>query len=326
MKKEDWIRERYKGKWEIYDYVEKKKSEGMSEEQAIDEAVKSVKEKIDKFFDDVKNIQDFEKKKELLKEICKFVDIEVRKFASEATLRRYCARLRKRKEELQNETQKEKEKIKNIYNDVRYMLHEKILFEDDSEITCYDDRIDPVLHDDFVLVPSEGAGDGGYSKRLAKRWWYVVDEGEINGKKALLFETGISSYYDGWWRGVTRRRWMVGWDDGHLFLTQVFSTCESVQEALQRLIPADVKKAQAEGKKVLRQGDLWFVKTNRKIDSVDFEQNVEIRHNHVAEKFNRQLQLATGRITHPEHGELDLSDGVYKVARNVRVSRIRSYD
>jgi len=249
VKKEEWIKENYKEKWELYDYVEKRKSEGVSEEQAIEEVAKQriqkeIEEiqqkirKIDEFFVDVKNVQDFTTKKEMLHDVCRSVDVEVREFASEATLRKYFVRLQEKKEEFVNKIENRKteeylqilkERVCYNYKHAKYLVFEQILFGVGSEITCDDDII-PVLHQDFVLVPC--ADEGDFSKRFATRWWIVLDEGEINGKKAVLFETGITSYRDYKEVDERRKRWMVWWENGRLNLKQIDLSCWSVKEAL----------------------------------------------------------------------------------------------
>jgi len=204
------------------------------------------------------------------------------------------------------------------------------IFYDNSEsirCTSYDEQqLFPVLEEDFIRIHNFGdASDGGYSQRFTKLWFSIINEGEVNEKEAYLFEVGIATYYEGRIRGVKKKRYLTGWDDGHLFLTQVYSTCMSVQEAIDRLTPKKVREAIEQGREVKRQGDLWFVKIQGDTAKYQFTET-EIRPGHRG-MYNSKHRVATGKIVHREHGVLNLGNDVWKVYRNAMVSRSRAgYD
>jgi hypothetical protein len=61
------------------------------------------------------------------------------------------------------------------------------------------------------------------------------------------------------------RAWLVGKDvDSGWFDIQVSSKCETVEEALDFIKPAAVKKAERENRAVFRQGDIYFVEMKKK--------------------------------------------------------------
>jgi len=72
---------------------------------------------------------------------------------------------------------------------------------------------------------------------------------------------------------------------------RVGPSVETIDEALEYLKPAAVKRAEAEGKKVLRQGDFYFVPSKR----ADYSALAGTRH-----------EFRDGVVYHPEHGALAL--------------------
>jgi len=71
---------------------------------------------------------------------------------------------------------------------------------------------------------------------------------------------------DGWRRYSARfgsrpasLRYLCGRDDNGEFAVRLPSSVETVEQALEKLEPAEVRKARAEGRTVLRQGDVYVV-------------------------------------------------------------------
>lgn len=52
--------------------------------------------------------------------------------------------------------------------------------------------------------------------------------------------------------------YLIGTDEGQRFAVRLPATCDSVQEALDWLKPADIRKAEDQGLPVKRQGDIFF--------------------------------------------------------------------
>lgn len=88
--------------------------------------------------------------------------------------------------------------------------------------------------------------------------------------------------------------WLCGRDDGHIFVHQIPSTITKIEDALAWIRPAAVDKAIKAGKKVLRQGDIWFVEHNFRCDDT---RAIPAGHN-----YNPQ----TRDCVHAEHGTLHI--------------------
>jgi len=99
---------------------------------------------------------------------------------------------------------------------------------------------------------------------------------------------------------------LFGVDDGHLFSVRVPSTCESIEEAIEFLKPAKVKKAEQQGRKVVRQGEWFFVESRK-------EKNMTSKGRHTV------VRTETGfEISHPEHTTLMLVGHNWEMVRNRR--------
>ncbi len=80
---------------------------------------------------------------------------------------------------------------------------------------------------------------------------------------ALIRRSGWCQYSRscGWF---VNRLFLVGRDrDSGWFTVKVPSTLNTVEEAIEWMKPADVKKAESDGRQVVRQGDIFFFQTKR---------------------------------------------------------------
>lgn len=97
---------------------------------------------------------------------------------------------------------------------------------------------------------------------------------------------------------------LVGKDDGQWFSTRIPSTITDVKEAMEWMKPAEVKRAEKEGRKVFRQGDIFLVETINppRVDQSFGDHQV------------RYENLKTV-VEHPEHGQLTLDGVRWKTVR-----------
>lgn len=221
--------------------------------------------------------------------------------------------------------------IKNLEKENKFILEEDmIVYTYDASVECTlrdNDTIIPFLKEDFVLVANTKGYDGGFKNRLTYRFFEVLDKDKLNGKTAVLFRTGLVTYYKYKIRGLIKKTWLAGYDDGHVFLTQVYNTCKTVKEAVYKLIPSEVKKAQEQGTETKRWGDIWFIKTNKKLKGDEKIEEIMIRAEHKILGFRKNKTLyAIKAIAHSVHPAPELEGAIWKVARNKLVSRKRVYD
>lgn len=154
------------------------------------------------------------------------------------------------------------------------------------------------------------SGNGGYSSRNTKGWTNYRDfDAE---REMILIQVGQASYYSGSRRGKSERTWLVGRDEAQIWAQQVQNTNSTIEEALDFMTPAEVKRLEDEGREVVRQGDVFFVEMVR---SSNFAALDGTRHE-VSESDDGV------RITHPEHSDLAL-DGRWKAVANLDASRPR---
>ena len=306
MKKFEWLEKYRKKEFEIYMKVKNGEDIRKIATELVNENIEILENKIRELEERKKNTNDVGKKISIGHEKSKYE--------------------REKEDILQNmkrHIEEEERYIKEIVDEFDdFMIYDMKEVECDSR-----DNVEPILYEDFILIPVDDEGDGGYSRRYTKKGTDIIDVGELNGKKAYLFSTWIVKYYDYQIIYSSRKVWLAGWDDGHLFLTQVFSSSKSIEDAIEKLKPKVVKEAIAKGKEVKRQGDLWFIRTDLSRNDVkDWKTNYEIRPGHVAEFYSTSRGLASGVVKHDEHVEIDLGDAVWEVARNKIVSRSRQYD
>jgi hypothetical protein len=154
------------------------------------------------------------------------------------------------------------------------------------ENTCYGLHSRPLvfLLGDKIKLPEGGIGYTSKRHLHGGEIRYFLDE----NRRYLYFSyEGLGEKY----MHGQREGWLIGYDDGHLFCYRVPSTCSSIDEVLNWLIPAKVKRAQ----KCVRQGDFFFIpSTKMKMEALKGT-------NHVCEETEKGL-----RISHPQHGILEL--------------------
>jgi hypothetical protein len=144
------------------------------------------------------------------------------------------------------------------------------------------------------------SGDGGYSSRHTKGWTEYRDI-DLE-REMVLIVVGQASYYNGSARGKSERAWLVGRDEGQVWSQQVYSTHETVDEALDFMTPAAVQQYREEGREVIRQGDVFFVEMKR---SSNYDEIEDTRHDVVEED-------AGVIVSHPEHHDLELKGSKWK--------------
>jgi hypothetical protein len=114
----------------------------------------------------------------------------------------------------------------------------------------------------------------------------------------------------GGWRYYTRRQshraalsYVCGVEDGQVWAVRIPGTIVTLDDALDWVTPAEVKKAEAAKKKVVRQGDVYVVETSKRCDG---KGDLPDRHLWDAE---------TRTLTHPEHELMHLPYPVRFVAQ-----------
>jgi hypothetical protein len=108
-----------------------------------------------------------------------------------------------------------------------------------------------------------------------ERLWVIVDN--------AVLETSRKNWY-------YHASWLCGRDDGSYFTHRIPSTIDNIPAALNWITPAAVQKAKAAGKRILRQGDVWFVETR-------------FRDDHTSDMpWGHSFDPMTRNVTHVEHG------------------------
>ena len=119
-------------------------------------------------------------------------------------------------------------------------------------------------------------------------------------RRVIDYRPGIALVGVDGWIQYTRKYGTYVRMRGLVFAGGNFVRCspraENIGDALEGLKPAAVRRAEAAGKEVLRQGDVYFIPSRRE----NYSGIEGTRH-----------QIRDGKAIHPEHGELAL-DGSYK--------------
>lgn len=141
------------------------------------------------------------------------------------------------------------------------------------------------------LIVSEGIYE---SNRHYNRISYeVLDVKETEKGFAVLvhyklFRSGLDF---GRWREFN---YLAGYEDGSTFIDRVSPQVKTVNEALEWLKPAEVRKAEVEGRIILRQGDVFFVELKtkkRKITDYFLPENHRINGNMVVHREHSTIVL-----------------------------------
>jgi len=93
---------------------------------------------------------------------------------------------------------------------------------------------------------------------------------------------------------------LCGRSEGQDWAARVPGTITTIEKALDWLVPAAVKKAQAEGKTVYRQGDMYFLQL--KLYRHDMNAMFASRH-----RWDGATIYSAGSVTHPQHPPVHLS-------------------
>lgn len=111
----------------------------------------------------------------------------------------------------------------------------------------------------------------------SRRWETSIEEGSGAWRDARTTELDIIDRGNGLyllgldgWKKYTRStswhvslRYLCGHDDNGAWAVRLPGTIETVEDAVAWTTPAEVHKAQAAGKRVLRQGDVWMVEARK---------------------------------------------------------------
>ena len=90
------------------------------------------------------------------------------------------------------------------------------------------------------------------------------DETHVDGYRvALLYRSGWAEYSRRVRSAEKSLALLGGRDDSGWWAVRVPGTCTTVAQALEWLMPADVRRARDAGRRVLRQGDVWIVERTR---------------------------------------------------------------
>lgn len=103
---------------------------------------------------------------------------------------------------------------------------------------------------------------------------------------------------------------IAGYDDGSTFVERVPPRVKSVREALAWMRPAEVRKAEQEGRQVYRQGDVFFVELRTKARKIT---DYSLPANHQVEVNGKVL------VKHYEHSTLELPHPHFKPVRRKTV-------
>lgn len=155
--------------------------------------------------------------------------------------------------------------------------------------------IDVIEAENTARVVEPQSGSGGYSKWYTGSWTKYRDFDPE--REMVLITTGEKSY-DGNSLGRRQERtWLVGRDEGQVWSHQVYNTHDTIDEALAFMKPAEVKRFEAKGRQVVRQGDVYFIEMCRhsNFDALD-----GTRHTVVQRSDERVV------VEHPEHADLEL--------------------
>jgi hypothetical protein len=122
-------------------------------------------------------------------------------------------------------------------------------------------------------------------EQLGFREVSLVEEAETDDgfKVALLRATGYTKYSKQkvFYRELTI---LAGQDDGGLWAVRVAGRCKSISQSINWLKPASVRRAEEEGRRVLRQGDVYIVES-----TVDCMHAVNLPVSHTWDSASRTL-------------------------------------
>jgi len=178
---------------------------------------------------------------------------------------------------------------------------------DDFKCGCWGKHQPPAATDTEIVV---SVGQGYRSNRhLHGQNVYILDVDAENRIGLIEMRKYGDLYGAGMWH------YLVG-VDGAPFVAQVPNTLDTLPEALDYITPAEVKRAIAAGKDVIRQGDWFFIPVAR-APRGDAELNVELDDDHLAAVCIRKktVTYVQGAVQHSHHTPIYL-DTWHKTIQN----------
>jgi hypothetical protein len=180
---------------------------------------------------------------------------------------------------------------------------------------CWGKHQPPTLTADSITVT---VGEGYRSNKHSHgQNVYVIAVDPTNHVALIEMRKWGDFYGAGLWH------YLVG-VDGSPFVAQVSSNINNLADALESLKPAEVKRAEAAGTRVKRQGDWYFVPVNR-APRGKVQSNVALDDDHIAAEFIglRTAVYVRSGVTHRQHATVHLV-GWHKAIRNnaIRTGRL----
>ncbi len=173
-----------------------------------------------------------------------------------------------------------------------------------AEWDTMDEFLEPVANEDHVVF-LEPLNYNAPSQ-MGIRW---IDREDAD-EDFLLVTAGEKIFWHGSVWGIQNRTFLLGKDESGAWFHQVPTTIDTVEDALEYMKPAEVKKAEEKGLKVKRLGDIYFIERVRK-SNMDVIEDTD----HKAEETENGWI-----IRHPEHDKLEL-EGKWKAIQNNTASR-----
>lgn len=148
-------------------------------------------------------------------------------------------------------------------------------------------------------------------------WWSEGEGGTVTDydpKRRLWVVSAEYRYHysnraGDWWVGAS---YLCGHDDGQYFAMRLPKGITKIDEALAWITPAEVRKAQEQGRWTARQGDVWLIGLKAGKDNV------------AGIRWTRHEWRSDSRtLEHPEHGMLSVPEGI-KAVKAVRITQMAS--
>ncbi len=117
-------------------------------------------------------------------------------------------------------------------------------------------RVKEHIANKYTVVIADRGGETEIDEKHRSIHLSVLDR---NGGLSLLGADGWRHYSARFGSRPASLRYLVGTDDNGPFAVRLPSSVETVEQAIETLEPAEVRKARAEGRTVLRQGDVYVV-------------------------------------------------------------------
>jgi len=183
------------------------------------------------------------------------------------------------------------------------------------ECGCWGKHEPPTIDEGTIIIAT---GEGYRSNNHLHGQNLYTIEVDAENRIALIEMRKYGDMY-----GAGLWHYLIG-VDGAPFIAQVSSNIDTLDEAVESLKPAEVKRAEAAGLEVTRQGDWYFVPVNR-TPRGEVEHDRALDDDHVTEDIValKTVTYVRGRVGHEQHAALQL-DGWHKAIRNnaIRTGRL----